>query len=71
MTENIMHGVFKFFHLEACVVEVISLATLYGSQFEAGLRSSIYPFQLLSAIAFGIRIDAPRSPTPQLKVSIR
>jgi len=45
-------------------VVTISAATLYGSAFDAGRRSSSQPFQPDSTVATGIRIDAPRSETP-------
>ena len=48
----------------------MAAATLYGSAFDAGRRSSKRPFQPSSTVATGIRIDAPRSETPNVKVSI-
>ena len=45
-------------------VVTIALATMYGSAFDAGRRSSSQPFQPASTVPIGIRIEAPRSETP-------
>jgi hypothetical protein len=54
----------------ALTVRMISAATLYGSAFDAGRRSSSQPFQPFWTVATGIRMDAPRSETPKLNLSI-
>ncbi len=43
------------------VVLMTTAATLYGSAFEAGRRSSRRPFQPASIVPMGMRIEAPRS----------
>src|SRR3954467_14314805 len=45
-------------------------ATLYGSAAEFGRRSSSHPFHPLSTVAIGMRIEAPRSETPNENLSI-
>ena len=49
---------------DSFVVVTMAEATLYGSALEAGRRSSSRPFQPLSIVPTGIRIDAPRSEMP-------
>ena len=44
----------------------MAAATLYGSAFDAGRRSSRRPFQPSSTVPIGMRIEAPRSETPKL-----
>ena len=41
--------------------------TRYGSMFEAGLRSSMYPFPFALAVDVGMRNEAARLPTPYEK----
>lgn len=47
------------------VLNILS-TTVYGSQFDEGLRSSKYPFPS-SATPLGMRIEHPRCATPALK----
>ena len=47
----------------------ITLVTLYGLAFEAGLLSSKYPRQF-SAVPVGIRIEAPLSAIPHVNLCI-
>ena len=46
------------------VVLTMAAATLYGSAFDAGRRSSRRPFQPASMVTMGIRMDAPLSAMP-------
>ena len=48
-------------------VFIIRPAILYGSPFDAGLRSSSQPFQPFSTAIIGMRIEAPLSDIPQEK----
>mmetsp|Transcript_9097 Transcript_9097/g.18162 ORF Transcript_9097/g.18162 Transcript_9097/m.18162 type:complete len:201 (+) Transcript_9097:3-605(+) len=50
-------------------VSNMSAVTTYGSMLDAGRRSSRYPFPSRS-VNRGMRIDAPRSATPYLKLSM-
>ena len=56
------------FFFEVCpdslTVLMITEATLYGSAFDAGRRSSSRPFHPSSIVPTGIRMDAPRSDMP-------
>src|SRR5208282_544395 len=52
------------------MVSRIRLAILYGSPWELGRRSSRYPFQPFLGMLFGTRIDAPRSDTPKVNLSM-
>src|SRR5688572_23431078 len=51
-------------------VLIILAATLYGSAALLGRRSSSQPFQPLSTVPIGMRMDAPLSETPYLNSSI-